>query len=107
MKRAKPARVKQVPTRTCIGCGTARPKRELVRIVRAPDGSIGADATGRRPGRGAYLCADPSCLERGLSGGQLARALETAVASEARETLRADLESLLRQRQTGVHVGMR
>jgi len=102
VKRAKPARVKHVPTRTCIGCGTARAKRELVRIVRAPDGSVSADPTGRRAGRGAYVCADPACLEKGLAGGQLARALEIPVASDSREALRTDLAGLLRER-LGAH----
>jgi predicted RNA-binding protein YlxR (DUF448 family) len=101
VKKLKPAHVRRLPTRTCIACGTGRPKRELIRIVRAPDGTIAADATGRRSGRGAYLCADLACLEKGLAGGQLARALEIAVSSDSRESLRVDLAGLVRQRLAG------
>ncbi len=90
---------KHVPVRTCIGCGQPRPKRELVRIVRTPQGEIVADATGRRPGRGAYLDPSADCLEKGLAGGALARALETAVADEQRAGLRAELARLALDRQ--------
>ena len=60
------------PTRTCLGCRRRRPKRELVRLVRGADGSVGADAVG--PGRGAYVCRDAECLERALKPGRLAYA---------------------------------
>lgn len=90
---------KHVPVRTCIGCGQTRPKRELVRIVRTPEGEIVADATGRRAGRGAYLDPSAECLEKGLAGGALARALETAVPDGQRDGLRADLARLALDRQ--------
>lgn len=89
---------KHVPIRTCIGCGAARPKRELVRIVRTPDGLIVADATGRRAGRGAYLDASLECLDKGLRAGALARALETDVSEEQRARLRDDVRVLARDR---------
>ena len=54
---------KKIPARQCIGCMTSRPKKELVRVVRAPSGEISIDLVGKKPGRGAYLCPDP-----GLSG---------------------------------------
>lgn len=86
------------PTRTCIACRTPRAKRELVRIVRTPQGEIVSDPTGRRPGRGAYLCADEACLELGLAGGQLARALGSAIASETRERLAGEVAEIARAR---------
>ena len=52
-----------VPTRTCAVCRQARPKREMTRIVRAPDGTIARDDTGRAAGRGTYICHDPACRD--------------------------------------------
>lgn len=60
------------PTRTCLGCRRRRPKRELVRLVRGADGNVSVEAAG--PGRGAYVCRDPECLERALKPGRLAHA---------------------------------
>ena len=55
---------KKIPARQCIGCMTSRPKKELVRVVRAPSGEISIDLVGKKPGRGAYLCPDPDCLTK-------------------------------------------
>ena len=55
---------KKIPARQCIGCMTSRPKKELVRVVRAPSGEISIDPVGKKPGRGAYLCPDPACLAK-------------------------------------------
>ncbi|MDQ3619812.1 MAG: YlxR family protein [Actinomycetota bacterium] len=75
------------PIRTCAGCRRRRPQSELIRVVRGPDGVVsldrgaavrgasGASATGRSPGRGAYVCADGSCIERALRTGAFVRAL--------------------------------
>ncbi|MFO7743442.1 MAG: YlxR family protein [Anaerolineae bacterium] len=81
-------RRKHIPQRTCVGCRTVRPKRELVRIVRTPEGCVTVDETGKRSGRGAYLCPEPSCWERALSKGQLSRALRTNLTEEVRARLR-------------------
>ena len=92
-------RAKHVPVRTCIGCGTARPKRELVRIVRTSEGTVVADPSGRRAGRGAYLDPDPACLEKGVAGGALIRALQTAVSEEQRAALRKEVGRLADERR--------
>ena len=76
-----------VPQRTCVGCGTVRPKREMVRVIRTPEGSVVADPTGKMSGRGAYLCREASCWKAGLAKGRLERALKTPVS-------RADLDAL-------------
>ena len=55
---------KKIPARQCIGCMTSRPKKELVRVVRAPSGEISIDPVGKKPGRGAYLCPDAACLAK-------------------------------------------
>ena len=69
------ARPRAVPTRTCVACRASNAKRELVRIVRTPDGKVLSDPSGRLAGRGAYLCADGSCWGTALEKGSLARAL--------------------------------
>ncbi|HEX3427818.1 MAG TPA: YlxR family protein [Candidatus Limnocylindrales bacterium] len=81
-----PAR--RVPTRSCIACRTARPKRDLVRVVRTPGGEMKIDETGRVAGRGAYLCRDAGCWTLAAERGALGRALEAAVPTELREVLR-------------------
>jgi predicted RNA-binding protein YlxR (DUF448 family) len=70
---------RRIPERTCVACRTARPKRELVRIVRTPDGAIRLDGTGRLAGRGAYVCRSASCLTIANTKGALTRALGTTV----------------------------
>lgn len=62
------------PVRTCVGCRRVRPKRLLVRLVRQASGLVVADRTGRATGRGAYVCLDPSCVERAIGRGRLSHA---------------------------------
>jgi predicted RNA-binding protein YlxR (DUF448 family) len=88
-------RRKHVPLRTCIACHQQRPKRELIRVVRTPDGQIEVDPKGKRSGRGAYLCADPQCWEVALEQGKLARALRCPVTDENVAVLRHSVASLL------------
>ena len=85
-------RVKHIPQRTCVGCRTVMPKRQLIRIVRSPEG-VQVDPTGKLAGRGAYLHDRRSCWERGLKGA-LTRALKAELAAEERERLQAYLETL-------------
>lgn len=70
------ATVKKIPTRRCTGCGEHFPKQSLIRVVRTPEGAIVLDATGKRAGRGAYLCRSEECLRRA----RRARRLESAFA---------------------------
>ncbi len=69
--------------RTCIGCGTSKPKKELIRIVLSGEGEILLDKTGRANGRGAYLCDDPACLQRAIKRKALNRAFRTQVPEDA------------------------
>jgi uncharacterized protein len=80
---------RKTPSRSCVACRTARPKRDLLRIVRTPDGQVLADASGRLAGRGAYVCNDPACIERAITKGALGRALKTPLPPDLRETLSA------------------
>jgi len=86
---------KPVPQRTCVGCRNVRPKRELVRIVRAREGGVAVDETGKRSGRGAYLCKSAPCWESALSKGQLDRALRTRLTEEETARLREYGRSLV------------
>ena len=82
---------KKTPMRMCVACRQMRPKKELVRIVRTPEGEIRLDATGRANGRGAYLCASAVCLERAVKTRALERALETKPGDEVVSALREAL----------------
>jgi predicted RNA-binding protein YlxR (DUF448 family) len=85
----RPQRRRHVPQRTCVACRTSRPKRELVRIVRTPEGAVIVDETGRRSGRGAYLCRRRDCWETALARRQLEHALKVALTAETQAQLRA------------------
>ncbi|HEY7030833.1 MAG TPA: YlxR family protein [Thermomicrobiales bacterium] len=84
----KGPRPKHVPQRMCVSCRERSAKRTLVRIVRTPEGTVEIDPTGKRNGRGAYLCDDPACWERALRTGALANALKTTIDPETVEMLR-------------------
>ena len=79
---------KKIPARQCIGCMTSRPKKELVRVVRAPNGEISIDPVGKKPGRGAYLCPDPACLAKAKKKKALERCFEQPVPAEVYDALR-------------------
>jgi len=85
---------KHVPLRTCIACRQVRPKREMVRIVRPPEGGVVVDERGKAAGRGAYLCRVRSCWAVAIRGGRLERALRAPVSEEEKEMLRAYSERL-------------
>jgi len=72
----------------CVACRGHDAKRGLHRIVRTPEGPVALDPTGKRNGRGAYLCGNPACWERALAGGILARALKTEIDGETVAALR-------------------
>lgn len=82
-------RHKHVPLRSCIACHNKRPKRELIRIVRTPEGAIEIDLKGKRSGRGAYLCPSRQCWEAALQEKKLGRALKCQVTAEDVARLRA------------------
>lgn len=80
MARGKPRqKVRKIPQRTCVGCRQVRPKKELVRIVRTPEGLVEVDPTGKRSGRGAYICPDTRCLVLAMKGKRLDAALGATV----------------------------
>ncbi len=82
-----PASIKHIPQRTCMACRKVRAKRELVRLVRIADGIVEVDTSGKKAGRGAYLCPAQECWEVGLKGGRLEHALRTTLPQDNREEL--------------------
>jgi len=86
------------PQRTCVACRSIRAKRELVRVVRAPSGELSVDSRGKAPGRGAYLDPVEECLDRGLAGGAIARALETPIDEATAARLRAELVHVAKEK---------
>lgn len=84
--------VKKVPMRMCTGCRVHKPKKELIRVVKAPDGEISIDFHGKKSGRGAYVCNDISCLEKAIKTRQLERAFSCAIPAEIVEKLREELK---------------
>jgi uncharacterized protein len=93
-KRKAGPKPRHIPLRTCIACGDSRPKRELIRIVRTPDGHVVLDPTGKKSGRGAYLCAKRSCWEPALRKGKLEREFGVTLSPEDRAELEAYVETL-------------
>ncbi len=81
-------RTRPVPQRTCVGCNTATNKRELVRVVRTPEGSVVADPSGKKAGRGAYVHQSPECWETALKKGRLERSLKTKLTPDDLRALR-------------------
>ena len=84
---------RKVPLRKCAGCGESKPKKELVRVVRAPDGTVSIDSRGKSPGRGAYVCPNTICLQKALRSKALDRSLEVEIPQEIYETLIAQMEA--------------
>jgi predicted RNA-binding protein YlxR (DUF448 family) len=80
--------------RQCIGCGEMKSKREMLRVLRTTEGEIVLDATGRKNGRGAYLCSSRECLQKAIRSKGLERALKTAVPSEVYESLEKEMEEI-------------
>lgn len=70
---------KKIPMRKCIGCNESKPKKELVRIVKSPDGEIGLDTTGKKNGRGAYICNDVECLRKARKSRRLEKIFECSI----------------------------
>lgn len=76
-----------IPQRTCVACRQAKAKRELIRLVCISDGNVEVDTSGKKAGRGAYLCRTPECWEVGLKGGRLEYTLRTRLTQDNREQL--------------------
>ena len=85
---------RNIPMRMCVGCREMKPKRELLRVVRSPEGEISFDLTGRKPGRGAYVCRSVECLNQAIKKKQLERAFSAPVSESVRESLASQMPQL-------------
>ncbi len=84
---------RKLPLRKCLGCGEVKDKRELVRVVKSPDGEISLDLTGKKAGRGAYICADASCLSKARKAKRIDRAFDCTVPDEVYEAMERELKN--------------
>lgn len=85
---------KKIPMRMCVACRQMKPKTELIRVVKTPEGEIVASAGGKLNGRGAYICKDKACIEKAEKIGALSRALEAPVEKAVYESLKKGCEDL-------------
>ena len=83
---------KRTPLRQCLGCREMKPKRELVRVVRSPEGTVSLDLRGKAPGRGAYVCRSADCLKKALRSRAVGRALGVEIPPEIYDALAAQME---------------
>ena len=82
---------KKIPMRMCTGCLEMKPKKELIRIVKTPDGNVVVDTTGKQSGRGAYICRNKECLEKSFKTKKLNKSLNTAISDEIFNKLRDEV----------------
>ena len=86
--------VKKVPMRQCVGCGEMKAKKELVRVIKTPEGKVVLDTTGRKNGRGAYVCSNLQCLEIAVKRKGLERSLKIAIPTAVYEVLKEEMSSI-------------
>lgn len=85
---------KKVPLRKCIGCGEMKSKKELIRVIKTPEDEIVIDKTGKKNGRGAYICDSFECFSKAVKTKALERSLKVAIPKEVYETLERELTEL-------------
>ncbi len=83
---------KKIPMRQCLGCREMKPKRELIRVVRSPEGTISLDFRGKASGRGAYVCRSAACLKKAIRARALERAFSVQIPAEIYERLEREME---------------
>ncbi len=85
-------KVRKLPQRQCVGCREMKNKRDLIRVVRSPEGEVSLDFKGKKPGRGAYVCPSGECLKRARKSRALERSFETAIPPEVYDQLEQQME---------------
>ncbi|MGI6202780.1 MAG: RNase P modulator RnpM [Eubacteriales bacterium] len=85
---------KRIPERRCVGCGESYPKKTLLRIVRSPEGEVFFDPTGKKSGRGAYICKNVQCLRKARKAKRLERNLDCEIPDEVYDGLESEIDSL-------------
>ena len=86
-------KVKKIPQRQCLGCREMKNKKDLIRVVRSPEGEVSLDWVGKKPGRGAYVCPDEACLAKARKSRALERAFELAIPEAVYDALDKQMES--------------
>ncbi len=89
--KAVQPKVKKIPMRQCLGCNEHKPKIELLRVVRSPEGEISLDFTGKKSGRGAYLCRDVKCLRRVRKSGRLGNTLGVDIPAQVYDDMEQEM----------------
>ena len=84
---------KKIPMRQCVGCREMKEKRQLIRVVRSPEGEVSLDFKGKKPGRGAYVCPDPECLKKARKSKALERVFSAALPPEVYEALEGQMKT--------------
>ena len=84
---------KKIPMRQCLGCREMKPKRELIRVVRSPEGEVSLDFRGKSPGRGAYVCPNIGCLKKAIKSHAFERAFSASIPEEIYRRMEAELEA--------------
>ena len=92
MKNTNQGKVKKIPMRQCLGCAEHKPKAELLRVVLSPDGDVSLDFTGKKSGRGAYICKDAKCLKKAQKSRRIDKSLDTEIPEEVYARLAEELE---------------
>lgn len=85
--------MRKIPLRKCVGCNEMKEKKNLVRIVRSKEGDVSLDLTGKKPGRGAYICRDVECLKKARKGKRLEHALEVAISQDVYENMQEEIKN--------------
>lgn len=88
------ANIKKVPLRKCIGCNEMKSKKEMIRVIKTPEDEIVLDVTGRKNGRGAYLCFSKECLKKAMKSKGLERSLKMPIPQEVYESLERELDTI-------------
>jgi len=83
--------MKKIPMRMCLGCREMKPKKEIIRVVKSPEGEISLDTTGKKPGRGAYVCRDANCFNRIIKSNALSRAFKTQIHEDVINQLKEEV----------------
>jgi len=83
--------MRKIPQRQCVGCREMKDKKELIRVVKSPEGTVSLDFSGKKPGRGAYVCRDVACLKKARKSRALERAFELTIPPEVYDSLEQEL----------------
>ena len=86
-------KIKKIPLRMCTGCMEMKPKKELIRVVKSPEDEVSVDLTGKKSGRGAYICKNSQCFEKAFKTKRLSRNLDIAISEEIYNRLREEIQN--------------